>query len=152
MKSSLDVAVETLMREFIDRCRSQGMNVTPQRLAIYRALLEARDHPSPELLFDRVKPAMPSMSLATIYKTLDTLARMGLVTELPATGDSRRYDANQEPHQHLVCTGCGEVVDYRDPALEKVVPPKGIPGFTAHHVSIHIHGFCQACARAGKAH
>jgi Fur family peroxide stress response transcriptional regulator len=125
------------------------MNVTPQRLAIYRALLEAHDHPSPEALFERVRPALPSLSLATIYKTLEALARLGLVEELPTTGNARRYDGNTDRHHHLVCTRCSRVVDYDDPALDRIAPPARLPGFTAHHLSVTIHGLCAACAGAG---
>ncbi len=128
------------------------MNLTPQRLAIYRSLLEAKDHPSPETLFERVRPSMPTLSLATIYKTLDTLAAMGLVSELPATGDAKRYDGNMEPHHHLVCTRCNKVADYRDPRLDRIAPPKNLRGFRAQQVNVHIHGLCAECARAEKTH
>ena len=57
----------------IERCREAGLNVTPQRIAIYRALLASEDHPTPEMLYRAVSRDMPSLSLATIYKTLDTL-------------------------------------------------------------------------------
>lgn len=153
MKSGTEAAyLETRLTEFMDRCRGAGMNLTPQRLTIYRALLEAKDHPSPEALYERVRPGMPTLSLATIYKTLDTLAEMGLVTELPATGDAKRYDANMEHHHHLVCTGCGKVADYHDAALDRIAPPKGLAGFRARQVSVHIHGLCAECARAEKNH
>lgn len=153
MKSSPEAAyLEARLTEFMDRCREAGMNLTPQRLTIYRALLEAKDHPSPEALFEQVRPGMPTLSLATIYKTLDTLAEMGLVSELPATGDARRYDANMQPHHHLVCTGCGKVTDYHDRALARIAPPKGLPGFRAHQVSVHIRGLCDDCVRADETH
>jgi len=153
MKPSPETAyLETRLTAFMERCREAGMNLTPQRLTIYRALLEAEDHPSPEALYERVRSGMPTLSLATIYKTLDTLAGMGLVTELPATGDAKRYDAKMEHHHHLVCTGCGKVTDYHDPALDRIAPPKGLQGFRARQVSVHIHGLCAECARAEKTH
>lgn len=136
------------MQALVDRCRSAGMSVTPQRLAIYRALLEADDHPSPEAIYERVRPTMPSLSLATIYKTLDALARLGLVNELPSTGNSRRYDGNIERHHHLVCERCNRVVDHVDPALDRIRLPRRLPGFTPRHLSISIHGLCAACAEA----
>ena len=58
------------------------MNVTPQRVAVYRALLQAEDHPSPEELYRRVRRRMPSLSLATIYKALDALTRLGVAREV----------------------------------------------------------------------
>lgn len=123
------------------------MNLTPQRVAIYEALLESTDHPTPEILFSRVQPQMASLSLATIYKTLEALTRLHLVSELPATGQSRRFDANMEPHQHLVCTSCGLLTDHRDAKLERVEAPRDLNGFVPHSVHIHIHGLCSSCAR-----
>jgi len=144
--------VEQRLAALQQRCRESGMNLTPQRIAIYRALVEAEDHPSPEELFERVRPGMPTLSLGTIYKTLEALARLDLVAELPATGDRRRYDANMQRHHHLICTRCGRVMDYDDPGLSRLPPPARIPGFEAHHVSVHVHGLCASCARGRKAH
>src|SRR5882724_3011754 len=110
--------------EMIDRCRSAGMNLTPQRVVIYRALLESEAHPSPEALRDRVKSQLPAVSLATIYKTLDVLVDLGLAAEIPVTGNTKRYDANMGGHHHLVCTRCGSVADTDDPSLSRISLPK----------------------------
>lgn len=140
----LDASVEGL----VTRCRAAGMNMTPQRLGIYRALLESYDHPSPETLYDRVRPQMPSISLATIYKTLDTLVELGFASELPSTGDTKRYDANMDQHHHLVCRGCNAVEDFDDEALSAVKPPRRLNGFKPEHLSIHVHGLCRRCSQA----
>ena len=140
-------AIERKLDELVERCRDRGMNVTPQRMAIYRALLEADDHPSPEALYRRVLPGMPSMSLATIYKALDALVSLGLVQEVSATGDVKRYDGNMERHHHLVCTGCGAIRDFEDDALDRVAPPRRLGGFVAHTVSVQIAGLCASCVR-----
>lgn len=139
--------IDRKVDELIQRCRARGMNVTPQRMAIYRALLEADDHPSPELLYRRVRPAMPSMSLATIYKALDALVDLGLAQEVSATGDVKRYDANMGRHHHLLCTGCGAIRDFEDESLDRVAPPRRLGGFVAHTVSVQIAGLCASCAR-----
>jgi Fur family transcriptional regulator, peroxide stress response regulator len=152
MKLSPRLEVDARLRELMERCRAEGMNLTPQRLAIYRALLEAKDHPTPEALYDRVRSGMPTLSLATIYKTLEALAQLGLVTEMPATGQSRRFDANMEPHHHLVCDGCGSVGDYHHPGLSALTAPERIPGFKAERIDVHVHGLCRDCARNGRGH
>lgn len=142
-------AVDRKVDELVERCRARGMNVTPQRIAIYRALVEAHDHPSPEALYRRVRPAMPSMSLATIYKALDALVDLGLAQEVSATGDIKRYDANMSRHHHLLCTGCGAIRDFDDEALDRVAPPRRLGGFVPHTVSVQISGLCSSCARDG---
>ena len=131
------------------RCREAGLHLTPQRQAIHQALAAAHDHPSPEAVYRRVRQTMPSLSLATVYKTLEALVRLGLATELPATGKAKRYDANMDPHHHLVCSRCAAVRDYYSPALDRLAAPARLPGFTAHRLSVQIHGLCKACARAG---
>jgi Fur family peroxide stress response transcriptional regulator len=137
------------IERLVAQCREAGMSVTPQRIAIYRALLEANDHPNPEAIYRRVRTTMPSLSLATIYKTLDALARLGLVSEL--IGNSRRYDANVDPHHHLVCTRCDRVTDYYDPAFDRIPLPSRLAEFRARRVSVHIHGLCANCANARAA-
>lgn len=143
--------IDRKVEELVERCRARGMNVTPQRIAIYRALVEAHDHPSPEALYRRVLPDMPSMSLATIYKALDALVDLGLAQEVSATGDIKRYDANMSRHHHLLCTGCGAIRDFDDEALDRVAPPRRLGGFVPHSVSVQISGLCSSCARQGAA-
>jgi Fur family peroxide stress response transcriptional regulator len=139
-------AIERRVDQMVELCRARGMNVTPQRMAIYRSLLEAEDHPSPESLYRRVLPAMPSMSLATIYKALEALVDLGLVQEVSATGDTKRYDANMEKHHHLVCTGCGSIRDFHDEGLDDLGPPRRLGGFVARSISVQVSGLCADCA------
>lgn len=132
----------------VARCRGAGMNITPQRLGIYRALLESYDHPSPESLYERVRAQMPSISLATIYKTLDTLVGLGFAAELLSVGDTKRYDANMVPHHHLVCRSCNSAEDFDDAALSALKSPRRINGFQPEFLSIYVHGLCRRCSQA----
>jgi Fur family peroxide stress response transcriptional regulator len=134
------------MSDLTGRCRAAGMNVTPQRLAIYRALAECTDHPSPETLYQRVLPQMPTLSLATIYKALEALASLGVVREVAMLSDSKRFDANLDRHHHLICTRCKAIVDFNDEMLDSIAPPTGLKGFSAESVSVQVMGLCAACA------
>jgi Fur family peroxide stress response transcriptional regulator len=137
------------MDSFLSRCRERGMSATPQRIAIYRVLLESEDHPSPEMLYGRVRVQMPSLSLATVYKVLDALVGLGLVHEVAAISGTKRYDANMDKHHHLVCTQCGTIVDFYDRELDAVAPPRRAPklgGFIAEAVSVQVLGVCARCA------
>lgn len=139
--------VEHCVEDMILRCREAGMNVTPQRIAVYRALLESEEHPSPEMLYNVVRQNMPSLSLATIYKTLETLQALGLVHEVSVISDTRRYDANMDHHHHLVCTICGGVSDYYSPELDALLLPKNVKGFTPRSMNVSINGICADCNR-----
>ncbi len=96
--------VTTLLRE-------KGFKVTPQRLAIYNVLSQTTAHPSAEMIYNELQTYYPTMSLATVYKTIDILREIGLVQILNVGEDSFRYDATIDPHPHVRCTVCNSVED-----------------------------------------
>ena len=139
-------ALDARVSEMAARCREHGLAVTPQRLTVFRALLESHDHPSSEMLFDRVRAQLPSLSMATVYKILDALGDIGVVREVAVVNDCRRFDANLERHHHLVCTRCKSVVDFYDERLDEVRPAKTPRGFKAREVQVQVLGLCRTCA------
>ena len=134
------------LEELQERCRQAGMNVTPQRIAVYRALLMSEEHPTPEALFASVREWMPSISQATIYKTLETLQRLGVCHEVSRLGEARRFEANLDDHHHTVCTHCGRVADFNDERLGALSPPPGLDGFIPTGIHVQVMGLCGACA------
>ncbi|HWR38888.1 MAG TPA: Fur family transcriptional regulator [Patescibacteria group bacterium] len=91
--------------------RDRGFKVTPQRLAIYSVLEESKAHPSAEMIFNKLQPTYPTMSLATVYKTIEILKEIDLVQILNVGEDSFRYDADTSNHAHVRCIACGRVDD-----------------------------------------
>ena len=138
-----------LIEPFVARCRAAGIAITPQRLAIFRRLAATDRHPSAEELHTAVRREMPTLSLATVYKTLDTLASIGAVRPVSRLGVRGRWDANLAPHHHLVCTSCGAVTDVTEPRLEAAARPAAAVaarhGFEAAGHSVEIFGRCAAC-------
>lgn len=132
----------------LTRCRDRGAKVTPQRTAVYAAVAGTDCHPAPEEVFRAVREEMPQLSLATIYKVLDFLEDMDLVRRVASEGSGRRYDANLEPHHHLVCEECGGIEDFVDARLDEVRPKRRLGGFRAERISVQIHGTCASCASA----
>jgi Fur family peroxide stress response transcriptional regulator len=126
------------------RCRAAGLRATSQRLAVWRALMSTTTHPSPEGVFRAVREQMPSVSLATIYKTLDSLEAAGLIEQVSQLSETKRYDGNLAPHHHLVCRVCKAVIDHDDPALD-VTLPNALPGFLAEAVRVEVVGVCATC-------
>jgi Fur family peroxide stress response transcriptional regulator len=139
------------MDGFRSRCQAAGLAVTPQRLAIFRALAATDTHPSAEDLHGAVRRAMPTLSLATVYKTLDTLAAVGAVRPVSRLGARGRWDANLAPHHHLLCTGCGAVTDVVEPRLDAVARPAAAVAarhdFAAAGHAVEIFGRCAGCRR-----
>jgi Fur family peroxide stress response transcriptional regulator len=140
-------ARESRLEDLRKRCREAGMNVTPQRSAVYEALLDAPNHPTPEALYAAVRARMPGISLATIYKALEALKRLGVVREVARLGEARRFDANIDRHHHLICTECGRVSDIDHGEFGNLPPPRSLDGFIPSEVSVQVFGRCAACAR-----
>jgi Fur family peroxide stress response transcriptional regulator len=138
-------ALQARVDDMIERCRAAGMNVTPQRVAIYRALAASEEHPTPEMLYRTVSRKMRSLSLATIYKTLDAFAAIGLIRPVPVVSEKRRFDANPHPHHHLVCSACGAIRDYYTHDFDSLVPRRQVDGFKPETISVNITGICADC-------
>jgi len=92
--------------------REAGMRVTPQRVAICELLTTSQEHPTAAMIFDELKPRFDSLSLATVYNTLDALVGLGVVNVLGHAGDDKvHYDADTEPHVNLACISCSRIID-----------------------------------------
>jgi len=133
--------------ELASRFRAHGLKATPQRLAIYRALLQTFEHPSAETLFRRVRRTMPSLSLGTVYKTLDSLEAAQLITRLSGVEESARYDAKLDPHHHLICTRCKKVIDVTVPDLPA---PAQLGAFEITGVHVQFLGHCGDCLKGER--
>lgn len=144
------------MKAFRERCKDLGLSLTYQRLSIYKALLQVPDHPSPDAIYQVVRKTYPSISLATVYKTLDRFEKSGLVSKVNPLHETARYDPKVEHHHHLVCTECKHVEDLDPQELTRPLPldPRslGLPegrcrDFDVVDYTITFKGVCQACRR-----
>ena len=131
--------------EFERLCRSRGIRVTAQRLAVYRALAEDLAHPTAESVYSRLSKQLPGLSQATIYRTLQFFEGENLIRKVSSPGAIGRFDANVDPHQHLVCRVCGSLEDISVPELHSAVIPR-VSGFTVEELDIRLVGRCEACS------
>ncbi len=99
------------MLELAGKLKQHNLKVTPQRLAIFHTLCNTTEHPSAETIYKSLKETHPTMSLATVYKTLDALVKAGLIKQINVGEDLFRYDANTDAHIHAICRDCNEVID-----------------------------------------
>ncbi|RYU79012.1 Fur family transcriptional regulator [Hymenobacter persicinus] len=128
-----------------DKLALTGLRATRQRLVILESLLLLPGHPTAEQVHRRIRPAHPTLSLGTVYKTLDSFVAAGLVRRVAAAeGSSRRFDADCSAHHHLHCTDTQEIIDYCDPQLDALIADffaaRGLPGFRPRSFSLHITG------------
>jgi len=94
-----------------------GLRSTPQREVVYNVLLHKRDHPTADEVFARVKPELPSISLATVYNCLETLVQCDLVRAVNFERGPTRYCPNLRPHAHFHDEQTGQTFDIELPAV-----------------------------------
>lgn len=127
-----------------ERLAQYRLKATQQRIVIYDALMRLHNHPTAEMIYDFVKTANPSISLATVYKTLDTLVTSGLAARVLSSNGSARYDGYMDHHNHLYCTNTEEIVDFEDEQLSKLIQNyfknKKIKNFKINNISLQING------------
>jgi Fur family peroxide stress response transcriptional regulator len=138
--------------EMLACLRAAGLKLTPQRMAIVRELAADPTHPTAQELFERLRPALPTTSFATVYNTLDALASAGLCASLSLSPGPARFDPNMRPHHHAVCDACGLVRDIPcdappEPTRAGSAEP---PGFEIRVVELIYRGLCAECARSAE--
>lgn len=139
-------AIDHRLAAFRKRCGDLGLSLTPQRLAIYQVLAGDDSHPSAEDIYSRVKPDLPSLSLGTVYRTLDLFVEYDLASRVHAFSDQARFDANLHTHHHLVCQRCRRIADFEDPRLESLpVAATHLHGFRVLTHRVHLVGLCPQC-------
>lgn len=135
------------LAEFAARCRKGGLAVTPQRLAIIRALLASGDHPRADAVFAEVRREHPHISLATVHRTLEKLCEIGEARKVTTLHDSARYDGNVTPHHHVVCVKCRRIRDIEIPELDGILDGRVALGeFQLLGSSLELHALCENCA------
>jgi Fur family peroxide stress response transcriptional regulator len=111
-KQSQDKATLERVEQMVKRLKDGDHRITPQRLGILKVLAGSYGHPSAENIHSALVTHYPTMSLATVYKTLSLLKQEGEVLELQFSDLGNRYDGKKPyPHPHVICTACGEIVD-----------------------------------------
>ena len=133
----------------LQQLRTIGLKITPQRVAIVRELADDGTHPTAQELFERLRGDMPTMSFATVYNTLDALARAGLCVARSLAPGATRFDPNGVPHHHAVCDRCGRISDVpAETARAQANARPAVPeGFEVRAVEQIYRGVCGSCRR-----
>jgi len=129
--------------------KTKKLKVTPQRLAIYKVLYDTTSHPTAEEIYNALRQTHPTMSLATVYKTLDALKKAELATELNIGDDSSRYDATVKSHPHMICYECGKVMDLHTDSLSGFkAKVQEETDFEIVSEKVYFYGTCKDCKDA----
>ncbi len=144
----LDRSHDDVLREALE---ASGQRFTEQRAAVYRFLATTDKHPTADEVFLAVRPEVPVISLATVYKSLETLVGCGLAVKLTYGDGSARYDGRTDPHHHARCLSCSRIFD-----ISGHLPSKEISELEQRTKDFHVTGYrleftgyCSHCEARG---
>lgn len=138
--------VDTTLRSVLEM---NGQRFTEQRAAVYRFLSGTVDHPTADEVFTAVRGQISDISLATVYKALETLVSCNLATKLTYGDGSARYDARTDEHFHARCLTCGSVRDIHGSSIAGQLPEiHPADGFRVEGYRLEVVGYCTSCAPA----
>jgi len=119
------MSAELRLNQIIDKLKARHFRLTPQRIAIVKALLTL-SHPTVQQIYTEVRSSFPTTGLGTVYKTVTLLNELGEAFELTLGGGSSHYDAIEPyPHPHFICPQCGEIVNVEVPGLAELLERTG---------------------------
>ncbi|MRJ02426.1 MAG: transcriptional repressor [Epsilonproteobacteria bacterium] len=133
--------VESRLREYMTMLKSRELKSTPQRVAMLR-ILEEMGHAEIEEIYNHIKRDFVSISLATVYKNINTMREAGLIQEIKVPERRSRFEIVKEPHSHFLCRQCGRIYDIPQPRVEELQLPEG---FEPLHYTLTVEGICREC-------
>ena len=139
-----------MIEQFRRYLRDHNLPVTAQRLAIAEVVLASDRHLTAEDVAREVAARGASVGTATVYRTLEVLVRSGLVVERDFAEGFKRYEPARDipHHEHLLCSVCGRVTEFRDERLERITTLVAeAHGFARQGHRLVIHGVCARCQR-----
>lgn len=140
----MNIELSNIVQDIIFRFSEKNIRLTPQRIGVYRFLLENRIHPTVDTVYHSLKTENPSLSKTTIYNTVDTLAEAGLVRLIRASEGEVRLDAFVDRHGHFICTQCGEIADF---SLDGCNMPESMKQFQIADFEVQATGLCPRCMK-----
>jgi Fur family peroxide stress response transcriptional regulator len=136
------------LQDFEARCRDLKVPLTSQRRVILTTVLDLGSHPTAEDVFAAPPVRRARISRATVYRTLESLARIGCIGKACHAGGVVRYDGRIEMHHHLICIRCDAVFDIADPALDSFpIPDVSAFGFDLQDFRVQLRGICRRCRK-----
>lgn len=131
-------------KEIAKKLAGKGLRVTPQRVAIFGAILQLNNHPTAENIIAYIKENYPNISVGTVYKVLDSFVENNLLKKVKTEEGIMRYDPLQANHHHLYCEETDRIEDYEDENLDKLITEyfekKGIKNFNIQNIQLQITG------------
>ncbi len=145
---------QDVLERWLERLQDQGVRMTPQREAILTYLAQTHSHPTAAEVYEAVRQRFPHVARATVYNTLNLLARLGLIIELRREEGAVRYETDLHPHINLICIRCGKVEDLHLENVAIVHPHIQAQaeerGFLPLYTRVDVYGYCRQCRQDVK--
>ncbi len=139
------------MEIFKNILEERGIKPTYQRLKILEYMSESvKSHPTVEMIYEKLAKDIPTISMTTVYNTLNALSEKGLVAAVTITGTETRYDFNTSSHHHFLCKKCGTIIDIAIECPFAVGQEKAVDGHRIEEVHGYFRGICADCLRSEK--
>ena len=122
-----------------------------QTEVILKQLQDSHQHLTADELYERVKKFMPRISLATVYRNLETLSEAGIIGKLEISGRQKRFDADVHPHDHIFCLQCHRVDNIEfDRNLVNPAAVASDKGYRITGYRVEFVGVCPACQKKNR--
>ncbi len=117
---------EELKKFFYDKCADKGLKITPQRSLIFDEVSKATDHPTADAIYKRVRKSLSNISFDTVYRTLLSFTKIGIVNLVEGTGEQKRFEPNLHQHHHFRCIKCYTIYDFENDAYNDIAVPESV--------------------------
>lgn len=135
--------------EFDQVLEHAGFRSTKQRRSVYEHLETMRGHPTAEDVFHAVREELPRISLATVYKALESLVESGVAQKVTGGDGTAHFESRVDEHFHARCRACNRIVDVEAlPEFHHCVDKIRTQGFAIERARVELTGLCESCARA----
>jgi Fur family peroxide stress response transcriptional regulator len=131
----------------VEKFKRKRLNITPQRLGIFKILEGNSMHPSAENIYNEIKKIYPTISFTTVYKTLEVLEEIGEISEVTIDAERKHYDPNTAVHHHIICLKCNKISDIKKDYRNLRLPREILGEFTPSSYQISFYGICKKCQR-----
>jgi Fur family transcriptional regulator, peroxide stress response regulator len=140
--------IQKKLDRFKQICKDYKIKLTPQRMIIYEELLNSNDHPSTDMLYQRIQERFPTISFDTVHRTLLTFCDIGVANIVEGTGNPKRFDGLLDRHHHFQCVRCKKIIDVYHEAYDRLPIPKELKqqGRVLKQ-TVRLEGICEACCK-----
>ncbi len=137
MKDITREIIHNRIQNFREVMKANNLPITPQKLSIFQFLSSTKSHPSAEEIYTRIQTYFPSISFATIYKNLKKFIDLRLIRSIEMKDRTVRYDADMDPHHHIINLSTNEITDLDTQEVGEVHIPKDINNYELDSISIN---------------